>query len=156
METPYFPMFINLCGKKVFVAGAGNIALRRIRTLLRFGAAVCVAAPSVSGEVQQLEQEGKIRISRREFQPEDLEGAEMVIAATDNGEVNTQIWTMCRERGILVNVADDHIKCDFYFPSVVMNDEIVVGISSGGKDPAKTKAVRQRLEQILAGDGQEL
>lgn len=149
METPYFPLFVNLKGKKIFVAGGGTVALRRIRTLLRFDADIWVSAPHVEEELQRMEENGTIRIQKRVFLPEDLDDVQMVIAATDDREVNARIHDLCRGKGIPVNVADDHTKCDFYFPSVILTDDIVVGINSGGENPGKTKAVRKRLEQIL-------
>lgn len=154
MEIPYFPLFVNLKGKKIRVAGGGSVALRRIRTLLRFDADIYVSATRINEELQRLEKEGKIHVQKRAFKLEDLDDVQMVIAATNDREVNARIHDLCRERDIPVNVADDHTKCDFYFPSVVLTDDVVVGISSGGEDPGKTKAVRKQLEQILTHPGQ--
>lgn len=149
MDRPYFPMFIDLTDKKILVAGGGTIALRRIRTLLKFGADIRVIAPELCEELVQLEEEGKITAEHREYRADDIDGVQVVLAATDDHEVNRKIWEECRTAGILVNVADDKSLCDFYFPSVVMTDEAVIGINSGGTDPSITKNIRRKIEKMF-------
>lgn len=149
MERPYFPMFIDLKDKKILVAGGGSIALRRVRTLLKFGADVRIVAPRLCEELTQLEEEGEITVELREYRTGDIDGAEIVLAATDNHEVNRRIWEECRAAGITVNTADDRKLCDFYFPSVVMTDDTVIGINCGGMDHAKVKETRKKIEKTL-------
>ena len=142
-------MFINIADKKILVAGGGTIALRRIRTLLKFGADIHVIAPELCEELTQLEEEGKIKAEHREYRTGDIRGAQIVLAATDDHEVNRKIWEECRAAGIIVNAADDKELCDFYFPSVVMTDEAVIGINSGGADPSITKMIRRKIEKMF-------
>ena len=149
MERPYFPMFVDLTGKNVLVAGGGRIALRRVTTLLRFGAAIRVVAPQLCGALEGLEKEGRICVERRRYRKGDARGADLVLAATDSREVNRAVQAECRESGIPVNVADDRNLCDFYFPSVVMTDDVVIGINSGGTDPGKVKGTRKLIEKAL-------
>lgn len=149
MERPYFPMFIDLKDKKILVAGGGSIALRRVRTLLKFGADVSIVSPRLCEELTQLEEEGEITVELREYRTGDIDGAEIVLAATDNHEVNRRIWEECRAAGITVNTADDRKLCDFYFPSVVMTDDTVIGINCGGMDHAKVKETRKKIEKTL-------
>ncbi|HJA11345.1 MAG TPA: bifunctional precorrin-2 dehydrogenase/sirohydrochlorin ferrochelatase [Candidatus Mediterraneibacter merdipullorum] len=156
METPCFPMFIDLSGKEVLVAGGGNIALRRVRTLLAFGARIRVTAPRLSRELEQLASGGKIKAEQRTYQTEDIKGMDMVLAATDDRETNRRICTDCRAAGIPVNVADDRRLCDFYFPSVVLTDDAVVGISCGGGDHAKVKELRRKIEGACGMEGHSL
>ena len=144
MERPYFPMFVDLTGKNVLVAGGGRIALRRVTTLLRFGASIRVVAPQLCGDL-----EGRICVERREYRKGDARGADLVLAATDSREVNRAVQAECRESGIPVNAADDRNLCDFYFPSVVMTDDVVIGINSGGTDPGKVKETRKLIEKTL-------
>lgn len=148
MERPYFPMFIDLTDRKIFVAGGGRIARRRIEALVKFGADIHVAAPQVCPEIALLAEEGKIKILLREYRPSDLDGMEFAIAATDDREVNRAVYAECRKRGIPVNVADDKTLCDFYFPALVLTDEVVIGIGSGGESPGRVKEVRQRIEKL--------
>lgn len=149
MDRPYFPMFIDLTGKNIMVAGGGTIALRRVRTLLKFGADIHVVAPELCEELSQMEKEGKITAEYREYRTGDIDGARIVLAATDDHEVNRRIWEECQASGIIVNVADDKSLCDFYFPSVVMTDDTVIGINCGGMDHAKVKETRIRIEKAL-------
>ena len=153
MERPYFPMFIDIADKKILVAGGGTIALRRIRTLLKFGADIHVIAPDLCEELTQLEEEGKITAEHREYRAGDIDDSQIVLAATDDHEVNRKIWEECRAAGIIVNVADDKKLCDFYFPSVVMTDEAVIGINSGGADPSITKKIRRKIEKMFISYG---
>ncbi len=151
MKEPYFPLFMNLSGQKIVTVGGGRIALRRIKTLLPFGAEICVIAPRLCGELEKIcrERADAVQVLRRTYRPEDVKNADLVLAATDSREVNRMIGQECREKGILVNVADDHTLCDFYFPSVVMTEDTVIGISSGGASPGKTKQMRRDIENLL-------
>lgn len=153
MERPYFPVFIDMTGRIVLIVGAGKIALRRVRILLQFGACIRVIAPHICRELKEMEAEGKLRMECRAYQSGDVQGAALVIAATDSREANRQIWEECRMADVPVNVADDKELCDFYFPSVVMTEEAVVGISSGGNDPGKTKEIRRKIEKTLDQKG---
>ena len=149
MDSPSFPRFIDLTEKKILVAGGGTIALRRVRTLLKFGADIRVIAPELCGELAQMEEEGKITAEHRGYRAGDICGAQIVLAATDDREVNRKIREECRTAGIIVNVADDKSLCDFYFPAVVMTDEAVIGINSGGADPSITKNIRREIEEMF-------
>ena len=149
MERPYFPMFIDLTDKKILVAGGGTIALRRIRTLLKFRADIRVIAPELCEELAQLEEEGKIAAERREYRTPDIDGVYIVLAATDDHEVNRRIWEECRAAGVTVNVADDRSLCDFYFPSIVMTEDTVIGINCGGEDHATVKETRIKIEEMF-------
>lgn len=149
MKRPYFPMFIDLTDKKIVVAGGGTIALRRVRTLLKFGADIHVIAPELCEGLAHMEEEGKITAEHREYRTGDIDGAQIVLAATDDREVNRWIWEECRAAGVTVNVADDRRLCDFYFPSVVMTDDTVIGINCGGEDHAKVKETRIKIEKMF-------
>ena len=148
MEKAYFPMFVDIKGMKILVVGGGNIALRRVKTLLEFGADVQVIAPELCAGMKELAAEGKIRSELREYMEGDAESAGIVIAATDSRAVNRAVQEECRHRKIPVNVADDRDSCDFYFPSVVITDEAVIGINSGGEDPGRVKRVRSGIEAL--------
>lgn len=143
-------MFIDLEGKHFFVAGGGKIACRRIRALLRFGAEIRVAAPALCTELELLARDAseKMEVLLREYRPSDLDGMDFAIAATDNREVNRNIYIVCRSRKIPVNVADDKNLCDFYFPALVLTDDAVIGIGSGGEDPGRVKEIRRQIQGL--------
>ena len=92
-------MFIDLTGKNIMVAGGGTIALRRVRTLLKFGADIHVIAPELCEELVQMEEEGKITAEYRAYRTGDIDGAQIVLAATDDHEVNRRIWEECQAPG---------------------------------------------------------
>ena len=148
-KKPYFPMFIDLTEKKVVVAGAGTIAKRRIRSLLNFTNHLTVIAPEVNKELKSLEAEGLLTILKRKCEMEDFYSADLVIAATNNAQINNAIYDTCRKQGILVNVCSDKQKCDFYFPGIAMKDQVVVGITASGKDHKRAKALVEQIRSIL-------
>lgn len=135
----HFPLFISVEKKKVLVIGAGKVALRRISALQDFGADITVIAKSVPGDqkerIECLYREGKINLMEREFRPADiLTDYFMIIAASDDNDLNRNIVALGREKGILVNSASCREDCDFYFPAIAAKDNIVVGIAGDGSD----------------------
>ena len=148
-KKPYFPMFIDLTEKKVVVAGAGTIAKRRIRSLLNFTNHLTVIAQEVNKELKSLEAEGLLTILKRKCEMEDFYSADLVIAATNDAQINNAIYDTCRKQGILVNVCSDKQKCDFYFPGIAMKDQVVVGITASGKDHKRAKALVEQIRNIL-------
>ena len=154
-EKKYFPIFIDLSEKNVVVIGGGTIATRRIHTLLEFTGKILVVSPVVTDELQELHKQGKIEWLSEAYSEDRLKDADMVIAATNQREINQQIKADCQriekesDRQILVSVIDDRDLCDFYFPSIVQNEDVVVGINSGGKSPALTKRIRKGIEEFL-------
>ncbi len=143
---PYFPMFVSLEDKRILVVGAGNIATRRIKALMKFGASIRVVAPLFNRELEDME---GLDLVNRGFMPEDLEDTDIVVIATNNAPLNEEIAEMCRSRGIIKNVSSDQSLCDFFFPATILTDDIVVGICSGGNDPSVTKSTRADIETFL-------
>ena len=139
-EYPYFPLFVNLSGKKILIVGAGSIALRRAEALSPFGAELMVTAP-----------EGRPEMEKLAFQEEDLEGAVLVLAATDDKELNSLVAELCRERGIPVNSCSDRTQCDFYFPGIARRENLVIGVTASGKDHRLAATVAGQLRKWLSG-----
>lgn len=165
-RKPYFPVFIDLSEKKIVVIGGGRIALRRVNTLLLFANDITVIAPEIMGEIHQMADMGKVRwipasyvVSDSMFLGEKDEdgkkadeafsGADMVLALTDDGKCNETIAGLCKSKGIPVNVSHKKEMCDFYFPAVVMNENIVAGITSSGLNHSQAREMRERVEKAL-------
>lgn len=146
---PWFPLFIDLSGKKVLVVGGGRIALRRVRTLLDFTEAVTVVAPQLLPELLELEAEGKIAVLRRPYEPSDPEGAALVLAAAGDEEANEKVREDCKRMGIPVNVSSDRHKSDFYFPGVALKGGYVVGVTASGEDHAGAKKLTEAIRELL-------
>ena len=139
----YFPFFIELSGRKCLIVGGGSVAARKLEKLRGFGADITLVAPEICGEIPT---DGATLIQRK-FRDTDLDGAFLVIAATNDRQLNHRIYTLCTERGILVNTVDDIENCGFIFPALVHRDDITVGISTGGKCPAMAKYLRRMIEK---------
>ena len=148
-KKPYFPMFVDLSEKKVVIVGAGTIAKRIIRSLIEFKNHLVVIAPEVNPELQELESSGVIGILRKNYEREDIYGADIVIAATNDHKTNDDIYSVCKCMGITVNVCSDKNKCDFYFPGIARKEQIVVGVTATGTDHRKAKDVVEKVRQIL-------
>lgn len=134
MEELKFPLFVSLRNKRITIFGGGNVALRRIGTLLLFDADVTVIAPSVNKEIIK-QYEGKIKIIRDCYDDKYItKDVYMIIAATDDKAVNELIYKSCKENKILVNNASNKEQCDFYFPAVIIDEESVIGIAGNGRD----------------------
>mgnify|MGYP000212862882 CR=1 FL=1 len=148
-NKPYFPMFIDLSDKNIVVAGGGNIATRRIKTLLKFTRNITVVATKVTQELMDLGKAGTVTLYIRPVKRSDFANAYMVIAATNDWKLNDEIYRVCKEEGIYVNVADDKSKCDFYFPGIYMKDEVVIGITASGLDHSRAKKVRLAIQEAM-------
>jgi precorrin-2 dehydrogenase/sirohydrochlorin ferrochelatase len=142
-----FPMFVKQDGRKCVVVGAGHIAAQKLEGLVESGASVQVIAPNAGEKVQQLARSGRVRWIRAEFQPEHLECAFLVIAATGNPTVNERVYRAAQERAVLCNSADEPRRCDFYYPAVVRRGDLQIAISTAGKSPALAQRIRKELEE---------
>ena len=149
MAYPRFPVFIDLSESRIVVAGAGRIASRRVKALTGFAGDITVIAPRISDELRQLESRGKIRILQRRFEDSDLDGAEMVLAATDDQVLNERICTLCRQRRIPVNNAGNQAVCDFFFPGIAQKEDVVVGVTASGKDHGRAREITEKIRQML-------
>lgn len=149
MKKPYFPLFVDLSEKKVYVIGAGTIAKRRIRSLIDFTDCLTVVAPEVNPELNSLEQEKKIMILRKKFDLQDITDADLVIAATNDHTLNNGIYEFCRENNIMVNVCNDKEKCDFYFPGLAMKENVVVGVTANGTNHKMARKAVEKIREML-------
>lgn len=145
----FFPMFIDLSKKKILVIGAGEIATRRVKTLLKFAECIEVVSPEASEEIRRYAKEGKIIWKQMRYDASLLKDAQLVLGATDDVDCNEQIVKDCKIKGVPVNVSHKKELCDFYFPSVVLTDDLVIGINASGKNHGKVKAARMDIERML-------
>lgn len=141
----YFPMFVDLSQKKITIIGAGNIARRRVSTLVMFTQNLLVVAPEIGKDIELMSKQYKFMISVKEYEIKDILKSDIVIAATNNLSLNNIIYRDCKDLGILVNVCSDKTKCDFYFPAIVQKDDVTIGITSGGQNH---KLVRETANKI--------
>ena len=147
-DRPYFPMFVDLSRKRALVVGGGRVAVRRAGTLSRFCGSVTVVAPQILPEIEAL---AGVQCFRRPYEPEDLTGADLVLAATDDPALNAGIVRLCREKGIPVNASSDPALCDFFFPGVACSGPVVVGVTASGSDHRLAAEVTRRAWAMLDG-----
>jgi siroheme synthase-like protein len=143
----YYPIFLNIKGRRCVVVGGGEVALRKVRSLLEHGAEVEVISPELCAELAQLAQSGEIRAHTREYQAGDLENAFIAIAATDRAEVNQEVAAAAHREGVLVNVVDDAESSDFIAPSYLHRGGVTIAISTAGMSPALARKIRTKLEE---------
>jgi precorrin-2 dehydrogenase / sirohydrochlorin ferrochelatase len=141
-----FPMFLKLEGRHCLVIGAGNIAESKIESLLVTEARIQVVAPQVNDRVADWARQKLISLNQREFQPSDLEGMFIAIAATSSRDLNERIFREAQHRKVLCNVVDDPEHCHFYYPAVVRRGDLQIAISTAGRSPALAQRLRRELE----------
>ncbi|MFC1939214.1 bifunctional precorrin-2 dehydrogenase/sirohydrochlorin ferrochelatase [Chloroflexota bacterium] len=151
-EAAYYPVFLNICGRRCVVVGGGQVALRKVRVLLEHGADVEVISPNLCTGLAQFAESGKIRALNRQYQTGDLRGALVAIAATGDNGVNQRVANEAHEKSVLVNVVDDAENSDFIVPSYLRKGEITVAISTAGRSPALARKIRTSLEKELGGE----
>jgi uroporphyrin-III C-methyltransferase/precorrin-2 dehydrogenase/sirohydrochlorin ferrochelatase len=151
-----YPVVLELAGRPCVVIGGGLVAERKVEGLLAAGAAVTVIAPRLTRRLRALAGDGRIRHVARAYAPGDVEGYQLAFAATGEGDVNAAVAREGRERGVLVNAADDPAHCDFTLPAVLRRGALVVAVATGGASPALAAAVRDELGRCLGPEYAEL
>jgi len=145
----FFPLFVDIKEKPCLIVGGGQVAYRKTKTLLQFGASIKVVSPYLCEELIKLKESGLINVEQREFADSDIENCFIAVAATSDSDVNARLSEYAAKRNIPVNVADDSGKCSFLFPSTVKRGKIIIGICSSGSFPAMTAAIREKIDEIL-------
>jgi siroheme synthase-like protein len=150
LETPFYIACLKLSGRKCLVVGGGDVGLEKVEGLLACGGAVTLLAPDAHPELQQLAEEGSIEWDRREYAgPEDLEGCFMVIAATNDSEVNIGVYYDAERRAMLANVVDVPPLCNFILPAIVRTGPLAIAISTAGASPALAKRMKREIGELF-------
>jgi siroheme synthase-like protein len=153
LETPFYIACLKLTGRKCLVVGGGDIGLEKVEGLLACGGSVTLLAPEAHPELQQLAEEGSIDWDRREYAgPADLEACFMVIAATDDSEVNIGIYYDAEKRAMLANVVDVPPLCNFILPAIVRTGPLAIAISTAGASPALAKRMKREISDLFGED----
>jgi precorrin-2 dehydrogenase/sirohydrochlorin ferrochelatase len=152
----YFPIFLEMTGRRALVIGGGAVAERKIASLLEAGAQVTVISPDVTETIARWSKEKSINLTARCYQPGDLAGYELAFVATGDEAVSSRAYNEGQERGVWVNAADDPAHCDFILPSVLRRGDLTVAVSSGGGSPALARTIREELEIHLSQEYEQL
>ncbi|MCE9924759.1 siroheme synthase CysG [Aeromonas media] len=145
----YLPIFCRLDNKPVLLVGGGEVAARKARLLLDAGARLTLVSPALDPELATLAADGEIEWLATEFEPAQLTGKWLVVAATDRREVNALVYQSANQAGIFANVVDDPKRSSFIMPSIIDRSPLMVAISSGGKAPVLARLLREKLEALL-------
>jgi precorrin-2 dehydrogenase/sirohydrochlorin ferrochelatase len=137
---------LDLKSKKCLVVGGGNVAERKVRSLLECGAMVCVVSPEITPALKAMSDEGLIIYRQGSYQHSDLKDMFLVFGATGREEVNREIADDCASRGLIVNIVDDPAKCSFFVPATVRRGSLAIAVSTGGKSPLLARRIREELE----------
>lgn len=149
----YFPFFVDIEGQNILIVGGGTVALRKAEKLLPYGGVITVAAPEVCAELRTLP---GVCIVEKPFDDSMLEGADIVIAATNDRALNRHISDACRARKIPVNSVDCKSECSIIFPSLVKRGGLTVGISTSGASPSAAIWLKEQINALLPDNMEEL
>lgn len=143
----YFPICLDITGRHCAVIGGGRVAERKVRALMEHAARVTVISPEVTEELAVFHAEGRLAWLKREYREDDLADVFLVIAATDDPEVQRRVHAEADKHNILLNVADVPKWCNFILPATVRRGDLSISVSTGGKSPALASRLRKELEK---------
>jgi siroheme synthase-like protein len=149
LDTPFYIACLRLTGRRCLVVGGGDVGLEKVEGLLACDGDVTLVAPEAHPELVQLALEGSIRWERREYRESDLEGTFMVIAATNDSEVNIGVFNDAERRAMLVNVVDVPPLCNFILPAIVRTGPLAIAISTAGASPALAKRMKREIDSMF-------
>ena len=153
---PYYPIFLDIEGRAVVIIGGGNVCARKAETMMSYGARVTVVSPEFTEEIETWAGAGSLEIRRKRYEESDLDGANIVIASTDDQTVNEQIAADCRRRRIPVNVVDVTPLCEFIVPAIIDKGSITIAVSTGGKSPAIARTLKEDLQRLVGPEYTEV
>ena len=152
---PLYPLFLRLENQPVLVVGAGAVAQRKIDTLLQSGARITVVSPHATDHIAKLADQGSILWHRRTFQPEDPQGALLVVSATGQPEVDQQVYAHASQQHALINVVDVPDLCNAFVPSVLRRGRLQIAVSTSGAAPSLARDIRHDLEGQFSPEWEE-
>jgi precorrin-2 dehydrogenase/sirohydrochlorin ferrochelatase len=155
-KFPYYPIFLDIEGRTVVIIGGGNVCARKAETMMNYGARVTVVSPDFTEEIEGWAGAGSLEIRRKRYDESDLDGANIVIASTDDQAVNEQIAADCRRRRIPVNVVDVTPLCEFIVPAIIDKGSITIAVSTGGKSPAIARTLKEDLHRLIGPEYTEI
>src|SRR5262249_38835388 len=145
----FYPVYLDLKRKRVVVIGGGDVAERKVDSLLGTGALIVLISPEVTPRLDSLAKSQQIELHRRVYAAGDCNGATLVFSATDDPDLSARIFEDGSKAGALVNSSDQPALCDFIMPAVVRRGDIAIAISTGGTSPGLAARLRQKIARII-------
>jgi siroheme synthase-like protein len=146
----YYPILINLQRFNCLIVGGGKVAYRKVLSLLKFNADITVISPKISKPILDLAKLNRVKIIKKAYSRDFIEGYGIVFSATDNPDINRTVRKDCTEKGILLNVVDDPLLCDFIIPANVLRGDLSISVSSQGTAPFFTKEMKKKIENQIS------
>jgi precorrin-2 dehydrogenase/sirohydrochlorin ferrochelatase len=156
LDTPFYIACLKLSGRRCVVVGGGEIGLEKVEGLLACDGDVTLVAPEAIEPLRELAAEGSIRWDQREYRAEDLEGTFMVIASTNDTDVNIAVYEDAERRAMLVNVVDVPPLCNFILPAIVRTGPLAIAISTAGASPALAKRMKAEVSELFGEEYAQL
>lgn len=144
----YYPVFLDLTGKRCVIVGGGTVAERKCTSLMKTGALITVVAPEITRRLKGYKDKGFIRHRERNYRKGDIASADIVISATGCTEINERVAKDAESLHKLINVVDTRDLCNFIVPSVFRRGMLSIAISTGGRSPALAREIRKELEKL--------
>jgi precorrin-2 dehydrogenase/sirohydrochlorin ferrochelatase len=146
-----YPIFLKVHLLEVLIVGGGNVGLEKLSFLLKSSpnANVQLVAPEINEEIFELAKKHQVKLVKERYADQFLDNKHIVIVATDNEGLNVEIYTECKKRNLLVNLADNPPYCDFYLGGIVTKGNVKIAISTNGKSPTTAKRLRQFFEEVI-------
>jgi precorrin-2 dehydrogenase/sirohydrochlorin ferrochelatase len=148
-KNTYYPISLNLSGKRCVVIGGGSVAARKVSGLLKADAEVSVVSPILNSDLEKLVDNNRVKWIEDEYQSDYLDGATLVFGATDSPEVNSRISEDAKAAGIPVNIADDPENCTFILPAICKRDDIQIAVSTSGAAPGIAAHIRDKIDSFI-------
>jgi siroheme synthase-like protein len=145
----YFPIILSLHNRRILVVGGGKVATRKILKLLEAQAKITIVAPELEPELLELSKHSDLQWRKGLFKPEQIKGFDLIIAATNDHEVNLEVVNVAHEAKVLVNSVEEACFSDFLFPALIRRGDLLIAISTSGKRPALARKIRQELEFLF-------
>lgn len=145
----YYPIFLDIKGRPCSVIGGGDVAERKVSSLLKAGAKITVVSPRLTEKIKKLALKGEIKHVKRSYRKGDLKGAFLVISASSVESVNRAVYEEAQRSGVLVNCVDDPERCNFIVPSVVDRGPLTIAIGTSGKSPLLAKTLRKDIGKAV-------
>lgn len=145
----FFPVLVNLNKYRCLVIGGGEVACRKVLSLLEFNANITVLSPRFCKPLVDLSKQNKIKIIPKAYSKEYLKNFGIVFCATDNETINKTVYQDCDKENILINTADNPALCDFILPANIKRGNLTISVSSQGTAPFYTKAIKEKIENLF-------
>jgi len=146
-----YPIMLNMSGQQAVIIGGGDVALRKLSDLIDAGADIKIISPEFNDEIIKVSEsfKGRVTLIKRKYEKNDLDGSLLVFSATNDTDVNREIFNEVKEKNILINAVDDPPNCSFYIPSFIRKGVLIFAISTSGASPAMAARLRRELEKHI-------